>query len=120
MYNIIVVYSSDISSHLFLIVPIAASHLDLPSLRSHVIPTVAAKWNKFGVYLGVEYAVIEIIKNDHRSKCEVCCEEMLKRWLAQDEGTGDRPRNWSTVIDVLEESELREEARELKQRLTDS
>ena len=97
--------------------PIAASHLNLRTLRSHVIPIVAAKWDKFSIYLGVEYAVVEMIKKDYPNQCEVRCEEMLKRWLAHDDGTGDRPREWSTVIDALEKTGFEEEARELKKKV---
>ena len=62
--------------------------------------------------------MLEIIKKDHPNKCEAACEEMLKRWLAHDDKTGDRPREWSTVIDALEKTELKEEARELKEKLS--
>jgi hypothetical protein len=72
---------------------------------------------RFGISLGVENSVLEIIKKDHPNKCEAACEEMLKRWLAHDDKTGDRPREWSTVIDAMEKTGFGEEAEELKQKL---
>ena len=71
----------------------------------------------FGIYLGVENSVVEIIKTNHPTDCKAACEEMLKLWLAHDDGTGDRPREWSTVIDAMEKTGFREEARELKEKV---
>ena len=63
---------------------------------------------------------MDIIKTNHPTDCEAACENMMMRWLTHSNGTGDRPRGWFTVTDALDKTGFREEARELKQRLTDS
>ena len=62
--------------------------------------------------------MVGIIKTNHPFDCKAACEDMMMHWLTHDDGTGDRPREWSTVIDALDKTGFREEARELKQRLT--
>ena len=98
-------------------VPPSSTHLDLPSLKHRIIPTVAAKWESFGIFLGVEHACLQKVKRDYRMDCERACEEMLKLWFAKDTGTGDRPRTWATVIDALEEEGYRTQAQVLRDRL---
>ena len=70
-----------------------------------------------GINLGMEYTLLQNIKEKFPARLEKACEEMLMRWLAYDDGTGDRPREWSTVIDALEKTGFREEARELGEKL---
>ena len=82
-----------------------------------VVPKVVGEWERFGIYLEVEHVAVKIIKKNHPFDCKAACEDMLMRWLTHDDGTGDSPREWSTAIDTLDKTELKEEARELKQRV---
>ena len=93
------------------------NELSLPSLKHHIVHTVASKWRSFGTYLGVEHACLQMFKSNHPTDCGRACEEMLKLWLAKDTGTGDRPRTWATVIDALEEEGYRAQAQALRDRL---
>jgi hypothetical protein len=68
----------------------------------------------------MEYTLLQNIKEKFPTRLEKACEEMLMRWLTQDDGTGDRPREWSTVIDALEKTGFGEEARELREELATS
>ena len=91
-----------------------------PLLRRFVIPVVDVKWHQLGIFLGIEDILIQNIKEKFPTRLEGACEEMLVRWLTHDVGTGDRPREWSTVIDALEKTGFREEARELREELATS
>ena len=91
--------------------------LSLPALRQDVLPIAADKWDSFGVLLGVQPPVIHTVSTEHPTDFKAACEEILMRWLAYDDGTGDRPREWSTIIDALEKTGFGEEAEELKQKL---
>ena len=93
------------------------NELDLPSLKILVVPTVAAKWKQFGIFLGVENVVVDKVKLNYPTDCERACEEMLKLWLTKDTGTGDRPQTWATVIDAMEMVEFKEQAQALRDRL---
>ena len=95
-------------------VPLSSTRLDLPALKHRIVPTVAGKWESFGIYLGVEDGCRRRINRNHRMDCERACEEMLKLWLTKDTGTGDRPRTWATVIDALEEEGCRAQAQALR------
>jgi F0F1-type ATP synthase membrane subunit c/vacuolar-type H+-ATPase subunit K len=74
---------------------------------------VVAKWDEFGINLQVEHTVVQMIKRNHPNNDKEACEDMLKRWFRHDNGTGNRPREWSTVIDALKKTGFREEVREL-------
>ena len=90
---------------------------DLPSLKHHIVPTVAAKWRSFGIFLGVGHACLQMVKSNFPTDCGRACEEMLKLWLTKDTGTGDRPRTWATVINALEEEGYRAQAEALREQL---
>ena len=88
-----------------------------PLLRRFVIPVAGMRWDRLGIFLGIEDILIQNIKEKFPTRFERACEKMLMRWLTHDDGTGDRPREWSTVIDALEKTGFREEARELGEKL---
>ena len=92
---------------------------DLPSLKHHIVPTVAAKMKPFGIFLGVENTVVDKVMKNNPNDCERACEEMLKLWLANDIGTGKRPRTWATVISAFEEAGYREQAIALRRELNE-
>jgi hypothetical protein len=50
---------------------------------------------------------VKMIKRNHPGDCKGACEEMLQLWYGEDDGTGDSPREWSTVIDALEKTGFR-------------
>ena len=83
-------------------------------MKNQVVPTVAAKMKQFGIFLGVENKVVDKVTKNYPMDCERACEEMLKLWLAYDNGTGKRLRTWATVIDALEKVELKEQAQALR------
>ena len=86
-------------------------------MKNQVVPTVAAKMKPFGIFLGIENTVVDKVKMNYPMDCERACEEMLKLWLAWDNGTGKRLRTRATVIDALEKAEFKEQAQALRNQL---
>ena len=47
----------------------------------HELIEAAAYWFTVGVFLGVPYHTLEVIKRDHHDQCMECLREMLAAWL---------------------------------------
>ena len=63
---------------------------------------VAAKWKSVAICLGIEACVIDIISTNCPKDCEEACIDMLQRWLAINNHTGEKERTWSTLLTALE------------------
>ena len=71
-------------------------------LNNTVVPKIAAKWKRFADQLEFDSGVVNTIDIKCRSSPEECCEEVFRDWLSLDHGIG--PRNWSTLLKVLNET----------------
>ena len=60
-----------------------------------------ARWRHFGNFLRVKSEIMDNIEADHRGKSEDCMLNLLERWTSIHEGTGDLPRTWQTIVDVI-------------------
>ena len=60
-----------------------------------------AKWEVFATHLRVERNVREGIHSECLGNVTRCFSEVTDRWLSGEEGTGDLPRTWDTVFNVL-------------------
>ena len=46
--------------------------------------------------------MLDKVQIDNKKKrCDEACKDVLNRWLKKERGTGDKPREWSTVIEAL-------------------
>ena len=74
----------------------------LNMIEQHIIRFVALDWYSVGLNLEIEVVNLKIIEADiHPPSVERCCRTMFARWLSHDEGTGEDPRLWRTVLKAL-------------------
>ena len=59
-----------------------------------------AQWRKFGTHLRVEATLMDSIAKD-KSTVEECMLQLLEKWLAHEDRTGDLPRTWTTVVKAV-------------------
>ena len=69
-----------------------------------VVAHVAAEWESLAICLGMKACIIDIISRNYSSDCERACNNMLQRWLAIDNHTGEKERTWSTLLTALKEA----------------
>ena len=53
--------------------------------------------------------------DNKKKRCDEACKDVLSRWLKEERGTGDKPREWSTVIEALSHMDQVDLAERLKQ-----
>lgn len=75
-----------------------------------------ARWEHFGIFLGVDSPILRVIESDKRSKPGDCMLELVRRWTANQAGTGTRPRTWQTVVEAVKDTGDGVLAQELAQR----
>ena len=104
-------------------VPLHAAPLDplderptLKDLNEKVIVRVAGKWFTTGLQLDMTSDTLDAIKTPNGSNREHCL-EMFKCWLAGEQGCGDLPRTWSSVLHAVENSCGSEVCQEIMERL---
>ena len=76
----------------------------LQDLFQLVVANVAAKWKSVAICLGMKACIIDIISKNYPNDCEGACVDMLKRWLAIENHTGEMKRTWSTLLTALKEA----------------
>ena len=59
-----------------------------------------AQWREFGTFLHVVPAVMNRIDED-KSKVEACMLQLVEKWLYSEDGTGELPRTWKTVVQAV-------------------
>ena len=69
---------------------------------------------EFGTFLYVERAVLERIRMDS-SNVATCMLQLVERWLNHENGTGDLPRTWETVVQAVKHTGKRYLAEKLAQ-----
>ena len=58
---------------------------------------------EFGTFLCVEYAVLKRIRM-HSSDVASCMLQLVEQWLNHENGTGDLPRTWETVVQAVRDT----------------
>ena len=61
------------------------------------------KWNEFAIHLGIQQNIREEIAIDSQRVAKDNFIEIVYRWLSHEDGTGDNPRTWVTVVKALRE-----------------
>ena len=59
-----------------------------------------AQWREFGTFLHVEPAIMDGISRD-RLNVGDCMLQLVEKWLYREEGTGDLPLTWKTVVQAV-------------------
>ena len=73
-------------------------------LTDTVVPTVHTEWYNFGLYLGVKSNVLDGIGMSKRSHLAECCMDVVKHWLSYIQDSGQKRRNWNTVLIALKKT----------------
>ena len=60
-----------------------------------------AQWREFGTHLHVKPALMDKIEKD-TSNVENRMLQLVDKWAGRDDGTGDLPRTWKTVMEAVE------------------
>ncbi len=58
------------------------------------------QWREFGTFLHVTPAFMDRISND-KSNVTPCMLQLVEKWFVHEDGTGDLPRTWQTVVQVV-------------------
>ena len=80
-----------------LTVPFSTCHLDVIKALNHQLD---AQWREFGTFLYVKPAVMDGISKE-RSNVASCLLQLVEKWLYYEDGTGDLPRTWKTVVQAV-------------------
>ena len=62
-----------------------------------------ARWNEFGVHLGVDAYTRETIAKDNKGATD-CMLDLVSKWCIELSGTGARPRTWETVVKAVRDT----------------
>ena len=79
-----------------------------------IIETIAYDWQSVAIVLGFSGPQIKNIEKDHPNRCEDASHDMLSRWLNKEHDLHG-PMNWATLIDCLEQTEMKEFAEKVIQ-----
>ena len=85
-------------------------------LKEMVIVHVAGKWFTTGLHLNITSEMLDAVKTSNGSDREHCV-EMFTCWLLREQGYGDLPRTWSSVLQAVENSCGSKVCQEIKERL---
>ena len=62
-----------------------------------------AKWWEFGTLLYVRRDIMGRIQQN-KSDVEACMLQLIEKWLHHDDGTGNLPRTWGTVVQAVKDA----------------
>ena len=83
----------------------------LSDVYSALTTEVASKWKLFAQCLKVEVDLIQLIEEAcpdssgrfyGQGRLKECLYSILEAWFSVEEGTGDLPRTWDTIVTALE------------------
>lgn len=88
--------------------------IEVGEKKIRVIDRVAADWEEVATRLHFEGHEIKRIKKDQHHQCKEACHATFGEWL---DGNGREPKNFETLLKVLEEAGFSEFANKLRQLL---
>ena len=91
---------------------VSISSADILSTLNH---TVDARWNKFGIFLGVDEQKIAAIAEDHAEVTDRML-SLVSLWITKESGTGAHPCTWETVVKAVEDTGFGGLAQELAEK----
>ena len=84
-------------------------HLDLIEALNYQLD---ANWRAFGTFLRVETTILdEIDKNKSNVRDRML--QLVEKWVCCEDGTGDLPRTWETVVQAVKKTGNRPLAQQL-------
>ena len=85
-------------------------------LQGCIIDDVPHKWKDIGIALGFSVTKLEGIKSSAKEN-EECLLKLFSEWIRNARGTGDKPRTFGSLLDVLVDRSCKPEADALKEQL---
>ena len=82
-------------------------HLDVLIALDHQLD---AQWRVFGTFLYVHPAALDRISRDDVTLCML---QLVEKWLVGENGTGNLPRTWQTVVQAVKNTGKRQLAEQL-------
>ena len=82
---------------------IADSPISVADLYAALNHQLDAKWKQFGIFLGVEYQLMESISSSYKD-AEECMLHLVGKWTSHQAGTGTLPRTWRTVVTAVKDT----------------
>ena len=74
-------------------------------LTKIVIPKIMNKWEYVAEAFRYDLTIIETIKEREHGDVKKCCREFFKDWLTTNNGAKVGPKVWSTLLDILQETD---------------
>ena len=62
-----------------------------------------AKWDEFGIRLGITHNVCQGVRREKLGITKDCFILLCGKWFREEEGTGHKSRTWRTVIEAVRE-----------------
>ena len=90
-----------------------SSHFTVIKALNHELD---ARWREFGTHLCVKPSIMDIIDKNKKSDVGACMLHLVESWLSHDNGTGDLPRTWETVVQAVKSTGKGRLAEQLAQR----
>ena len=91
------------------------------SLCTHLADVIEAlshdldvQWRELGTYLHIEPTFMDSIATNN-SNIGDCMLQLVEKWLAHENGTGELPRTWKTVMQAVKNTGKRRFAEKLAQ-----
>ena len=87
--------------------------LHISGRRIEIIKTIAPRWHHFGDQLNFDSdgRTLDVIKKGHHDDPKSGCKEMFQWWLR---GNGVQPVTWRTLAQLLEDSEYKRLADDIR------
>ena len=86
-----------VCSAFYITVPFFTFHLDVILALDHQLDS---DWREFGTFLYVTPSIMDGISKDN-SHVKSCMLRLVEKWLVCENGTGDLPRTWQTVVQAV-------------------
>ena len=103
----------------FRVIRIACNVVSLFTCPVDVIQALSqsldTRWRHFGTHLRVDSAILDGIETNRSNERERML-QLVEKWLAHENGTGDLPRTWETVVQAVKDAGNRLLAEQLARR----
>ena len=78
---------------------LSSCHLDVIKALNHQLD---ARWRELGTFLHVWPVIMDSI-NRETSNVDQCMLLLVEKWVCLQDGTGDLPRTWETVVQAVKD-----------------
>ena len=88
-------------------------------LLSLVVPELAPKWWKLGLFLDIDPVVLDTIQSSSnvRVDASVLCKEMFQKWLNEDPLNRGALKTWKSVVEAVRRGHGEAAADEIERKL---